>query len=95
MTVYLARIFGVVTAGPWHTAIQVSRAGAFELEGMNITLIRTLIVGITAKAISPKTWAASWNDDSHCVSLGPQDKYYMVRPDSQLFRNSISMAPLR
>jgi hypothetical protein len=31
--------------------------------------------------------ATSWNDDdSHYVSLGSRNGYYIVRPDSQLFR---------
>jgi hypothetical protein len=30
--------------------------------------------------------AASWNDDSHYVSLGPRTGYYIVRPDSRLSR---------
>jgi hypothetical protein len=29
--------------------------------------------------------AASWDDDSHYVSLGPRNGYYIVRPDSHLF----------
>lgn len=29
--------------------------------------------------------AASWNDDSHYVSLGPQKGYYIIQPDSHLF----------
>jgi hypothetical protein len=29
--------------------------------------------------------AASWNDDSHYVSLGARNGYYIVRPDSHLF----------
>jgi hypothetical protein len=29
--------------------------------------------------------AASWDDDSHYVSLGPRNGYYVVRPDSYLF----------
>jgi hypothetical protein len=29
--------------------------------------------------------AASWDDDSHYVSLGPRNGYYMVQPDSKLF----------
>jgi len=29
--------------------------------------------------------AASWDDDSHYVSLGPRNGYYVVRPDSHLF----------
>jgi hypothetical protein len=30
--------------------------------------------------------ATSWADDSHYVSLGPRNGYYIVRPDSHLFR---------
>src|SRR6476660_10012344 len=30
--------------------------------------------------------AASWDDDSHYVSLGPLNGYYIVRPDSHLLR---------
>jgi hypothetical protein len=30
--------------------------------------------------------AASWDDDSHYVSLGPRNGYYIVQPDSRLFR---------
>src|SRR5438874_7579611 len=29
--------------------------------------------------------AASWDDDSHYVSLGPRNGYYLVQPDSRLF----------
>lgn len=30
--------------------------------------------------------AASWDDDSHYVSLGPRNGYYIVQPDSPLIR---------
>jgi hypothetical protein len=30
--------------------------------------------------------AASWNDNSHYVSLGSRNGYYVVKPDSPLFR---------
>jgi hypothetical protein len=30
--------------------------------------------------------AASWDDDSHYVSLGPRNGYYIVQPDSDLIR---------
>src|SRR5690242_11948790 len=30
--------------------------------------------------------AASWDDDSRYVTLGPRSGYYIVRPDSRLFR---------
>ena len=32
------------------------------------------------------TSAASWDDDSHYVSLGVRNGYYIVRPDSHLMR---------
>jgi hypothetical protein len=37
-------------------------------------------------AIATFASAASWDDDSHYVSLGPRNGYYIVRPDSQLSR---------
>src|SRR5215469_12075223 len=30
--------------------------------------------------------SASWDDDSQYVSLGPRNGYYIVRPDSRLYR---------
>jgi hypothetical protein len=43
------------------------------------TLLFSLIIGTSV-------WAASWDDDSHYVSLGPRNGYYIVRPDSHLLR---------
>jgi len=43
----------------------------------------SLCVLLTIVSLAP---AASWNDDSHYVSLGSRNGYYIVRPDSQLFR---------
>jgi len=37
-------------------------------------------------AVATLAPAASWNDDSHYVSLGPRNGYYIVRPGSRLFR---------
>ena len=37
-------------------------------------------------AIASFAFAASWNDDSHYVSLGPRNGYFIVRPGSRLFR---------
>src|SRR6478736_9068801 len=36
--------------------------------------------------LSTYACAASWDDDSHYVSLRPRNGYYIVRPDSHLFR---------
>ncbi len=37
-------------------------------------------------AVATFVSAASWDDDSHYVSLGPRNGYYIVRPDSHLIR---------
>ena len=36
-------------------------------------------------AIAGFASAASWDDDSHYVSLRPRNGYYIVRPDSRLY----------
>jgi hypothetical protein len=36
--------------------------------------------------IATSVIAASWDDDSHYVPLGPRNGYYIVQPDSDLFR---------
>jgi hypothetical protein len=35
--------------------------------------------------IGTSVFAASWGDDSHYVSLGRRNGYYIVKPDSKLF----------
>lgn len=50
-----------------------------------IMLVRP-IAALVLLTIAPFALAASWNDDSHYVSLGPRNGYYIVRPDSTLFR---------
>jgi hypothetical protein len=35
--------------------------------------------------VATSACAASWDDDSYYVSLGPRNGYYIVRPDSHLF----------
>jgi 4-amino-4-deoxy-L-arabinose transferase-like glycosyltransferase len=36
-------------------------------------------------SVASFAWATSWDDDSHYVSLGQRNGYYIVRPDSHLF----------
>ena len=50
-----------------------------------IMLVR-LITALVFLTIAPLAPSASWNDDSHYVSLGPRNGYYIVRPDSRLSR---------
>jgi hypothetical protein len=38
--------------------------------------------------------AFSWDDDSHYVSLGPRNGYYIVRPESQLWQLGLYEAPV-
>lgn len=44
-----------------------------------LTALGLLVVATAASAFS-------WDDDSHYVSLGPRNGYYIVKPDSRLFR---------
>jgi hypothetical protein len=50
-----------------------------------IMMIRP-IVALVFLTIPLSVSAASWDDDSHYVSLGPRNGYYIVRPDSRLSR---------
>ena len=46
-------------------------------------LIRS-IAALVSLTITLSVFAASWNDDSHYVALGPRTGYYIVRPGSSL-----------
>jgi hypothetical protein len=43
------------------------------------------VAAILFVAITLSASAASWDDDSHYVPLGPRNGYYIVQPDSTLF----------
>ncbi len=43
-------------------------------------------IALVFLAVATFASAASWDDDSHYVSLGPQNGYYIVQPDSHLIR---------
>jgi hypothetical protein len=48
---------------------------------------RKAIFGFLLSAFATFASAASWDDDSHYVSLGPRNGYYVVSsPDSRLYR---------
>jgi hypothetical protein len=47
---------------------------------------RGLCAGSLLLIVSSFACATSWDDDSHYVSLGPRNGYYIVRPDSRLSR---------
>src|SRR6266566_5840053 len=44
------------------------------------------IAALVFVTITLSVFAASWDDDSHYVSLGPRNGYYIVQPDSHLIR---------
>jgi hypothetical protein len=44
------------------------------------------IVALIFVTIVLSVSAFSWDDDSHYVSLGPRNGYYIVQPDSRLIR---------
>lgn len=46
---------------------------------------RRWCVGFLFLSIATLGAAASWGDDSHYVSLGQRNGYYIVQPDSRLF----------
>src|ERR1700745_2342322 len=48
------------------------------------TMFRSL-AALVFVTITLSISAASWDDDSHYVSLGPRNGYYIVQPDSKLF----------
>jgi hypothetical protein len=50
-----------------------------------ITVVRS-IAALVFVTITLSVSAASWDDDSHYVSLGPRNGYYIVQPDSHLIR---------
>ena len=51
-----------------------------------VTYVSSLVLSLRFTDNCEPGPAAFWNDDSHYVSLGSRHGYYIVRPDSQLFR---------
>lgn len=51
---------------------------------VDLTAPARWLVGLVSLTIATLAPAASWDDDSHYVSLGPRTGYYIVRPDSRL-----------
>jgi hypothetical protein len=55
------------------------RTHATDLRALVRSFIAFALLTIPTLAL-----AASWDDDSHYVSLGPRSGYYIVRPGSRL-----------
>src|SRR6185312_8371565 len=63
-----------------------ARAPNEDLGYCSMIMLVRLITALVFLTIAPLAPAASWNDDSHYVSLGPRNGYYIVKPDSPLIR---------
>ena len=55
-----------------------------RLRAVDLTALARSFVALALLTIATSAPAASWDDDSHFVSLGPRSGYYIVRPDSRL-----------
>jgi hypothetical protein len=54
------------------------------IQGVDLTNAARWFMALVLLTIATFAPAASWDDDSHYVSLGPRSGYYIVRPDSRL-----------
>jgi len=54
------------------------------IQGVDLTNAARWFTALVLLTIATFAPAASWDDDSHYVSLGPRSGYYIVRPGSRL-----------
>jgi hypothetical protein len=54
------------------------------IQGVDLTNAARWSMALVLFTIATFAPAASWDDDSHYVSLGPRSGYYIVRPGSRL-----------
>ena len=54
------------------------------IQGVDLTNAARWFMALVLLTIATLVSAASWDDDSHYVSLGPRTGYYIVRPGSRL-----------
>src|SRR5258705_2876966 len=54
------------------------------IQGVYLTNSARWFMAVVLLTIATLASAASWDDDSHYVSLGPRSGYYIVRPGSPL-----------
>src|SRR3954462_4860554 len=64
--------------------IQAVRGIPSRLPAIHLTASARWFTALASLTIATLGPAASWDDDSHYVSLGPRSSYYIVRPDSRL-----------
>jgi hypothetical protein len=64
------------------------------IQAVNLTASGGSFITLVLLTIATQALAASWDDDSHYVSLGPRTGYYIVRPDSRLsYQLGVGAAP--
>ena len=54
------------------------------IQGVDLTNVARWLMALVLLTIATLVSAASWDDNSHYVSLGPRSGYYIVRPGSRL-----------
>jgi hypothetical protein len=65
-----------------------------RIQAVDLTKSARWLVALVLLTIATFAPAASWNDDSRYVSVGPNTGYYIVRPGSALSRQlSVEAAP--
>ncbi|HEY4270690.1 MAG TPA: hypothetical protein VGM65_01680 [Candidatus Udaeobacter sp.] len=65
-----------------------------RIHAVDLTTSARWFVALVLLTIATMASAASWDDDSHYVSLGPRTGYYIVRPDSRLsYQLGVGAAP--
>ena len=65
-----------------------------RIHAVDLTTSALWLVALVLLTIVTLARAASWDDDSHYVSLGPRTGYYIVRPDSRLsYQLGVEAAP--
>ena len=62
----------------------VRRDAPKRIRAIDLTRSARWFAGLVLLTIATLAPAASWDDDSHYVALGPQRGYYVLRPDSRL-----------
>ena len=70
-----------------HTMNQVTepmRGTRRRVHAVDLSALACSLMAFASLAVATFAPAASWNDDSHYVSLGPRSGYYIVRPGSPL-----------
>ena len=73
---------------------KAERGTASRIQAIDVTTAACWFMALVLPKIAPLALAASWDDDSHYVSLGPRTGYYIVRPDSRLsYQLGVEAAP--